>query len=164
MFELINGFKKTMYWSKEKMLKHADRYSPAFNAKVYTSIESGKSEVSYKESSFWYKDFDGMAFKTMLRQLISKWGVMSVELESAFAKDETVNYDEKTSVYANEIAEEETELEVDDETGEIIEENNKEKAETPKKNKLKIEKKPEISKEYKQSLDVGGNLFNHNDK
>ena len=50
-------------------------------------------------SSFWYKDFDGMAFKTMLRQLISKWGIMSIEMQSAYVndmafKDETgrVNY------------------------------------------------------------------------
>ena len=38
-------------------------------------------------SSFWYKNFDGMAYKTMLRQLISKWGVMSIELQKAFEGD-----------------------------------------------------------------------------
>ena len=38
-------------------------------------------------SSFWYKDFDGMAMKTMIRQLISKWGVMSVEMQDAIAQD-----------------------------------------------------------------------------
>lgn len=38
-------------------------------------------------SSFWYKDFDAMAFKTMLRQLISKWGVMSIDLQTAFDSD-----------------------------------------------------------------------------
>ncbi len=36
---------------------------------------------------FWYKDFDGMAWKTMLRQLISKWGIMSIEMQEAFEKD-----------------------------------------------------------------------------
>ena len=40
-------------------------------------------------SSFWYKNFDGMAYKTMLRQLISKWGVMSIDLQSAFERDMT---------------------------------------------------------------------------
>ena len=43
----------------------------------------------WKYSSFWYKDFDGMAKKTMLRQLISKWGVMSIEMQTAFLRDET---------------------------------------------------------------------------
>lgn len=43
----------------------------------------------WKYSSFWYKDFDGMAFKTMLRQLISKWGIMSIELQTAFENDMT---------------------------------------------------------------------------
>ena len=41
-------------------------------------------------SSFWYKDFDGMAHKTMLRQLISKWGVMSIDLQTAFDVDGAV--------------------------------------------------------------------------
>lgn len=137
MFELINGFKKTMYWSKEKMLKHADRYSPAFSAKKYADIESGKTQASFSESSFWYKDFDGMAFKTMLRQLISKWGVMSVELEKAFVKDETVNYDENTSVYVNEVIDESVVVD----TGEIVEEK------TPKKNRLEIKDKATAEQE-----------------
>ena len=41
----------------------------------------------WKYSSFWYKDFDAMAYKTMLRQLISKWGIMSVDLQKAFEED-----------------------------------------------------------------------------
>lgn len=36
---------------------------------------------------FWYKDFDGMAYKTMLRQLISKWGIMSIEMQEGYTKD-----------------------------------------------------------------------------
>ena len=97
-FEYLNGFTKAMYWSKNKMLKHADKYSPSFNleatngkyAKVsFEDYLAGK--VSEKDmwlySSFWYKDFDGMACKTMLRQLISKWGIMSTELQTAFEND-----------------------------------------------------------------------------
>lgn len=88
-FEYMNGFKKVMYWSKEKMLAHADKYSPAFNAEKYEQLLAGKIPKSeaWKYSSFWYKDFDGMAFKTMLRQLISKWGIMSIELQKAYASD-----------------------------------------------------------------------------
>ena len=105
MFELVNGFRKTMYWSKAQMLAHADKYSQAFS-KDATTVKSKygeKQKVSYADyeagnydprdawmySSFWYKNFDGMAYKTMLRQLISKWGVMSIDLQSAFERDMT---------------------------------------------------------------------------
>jgi recombination protein RecT len=89
MFEYHNGFRKTLYWSKEKMETHADTYSPAFHLKDYKLLLEGKisEKDMWKYSSFWYKDFDGMAFKTMLRQLISKWGIMSIELQSAFESD-----------------------------------------------------------------------------
>lgn len=91
-FEYINGFEKVLYWSKEKMLAHADRYSPAFSVAAAKRIESGEIPASemWKYSSFWYKDFDGMAMKTMLRQIISKWGIMSSEIETAFEKDASV--------------------------------------------------------------------------
>ena len=106
MFEYLNGFRKTMYWSKNKMLLHADRYSQAFSKDgCEVSTRFGKRrKVSFEEyeagnypqndawmySSFWYKDFDGMAYKTMLRQLISKWGIMSIELQNAMDSDMTV--------------------------------------------------------------------------
>jgi recombination protein RecT len=73
MFELTNGFKKSIYWSKKKMLAHAEKYSMGFKA--------------HKGYTFWEKDFDGMAFKTLLRQLISKWGIMSIDIQNAFEKD-----------------------------------------------------------------------------
>lgn len=75
MFEYLNGFRKTIYWSREKMEAHALRYSKGYAAK--------------KGYTFWEKDFDAMAFKTMLRQIISKWGIMSVELQTAFEADVT---------------------------------------------------------------------------
>lgn len=89
MFEYQNGFRKTMYWSKKKMLAHANKYSQAFNSESYKNLQEGKIPQSdlWKYSSFWYKDFDGMAYKTMLRQLISKWGIMSIEMQEAYTKD-----------------------------------------------------------------------------
>lgn len=89
MFEYLNGFRKTMYWTKKKMLLHADKYSKAFNKESYEKLQAGKipQKDLWKYSSFWYKDFDGMAYKTMLRQLISKWGIMSIEMQEAFEKD-----------------------------------------------------------------------------
>ena len=89
MFEYTNGFKKAMYWSKEKMEQHADKYSMAFNLESYYKLQEGKIPQAdmWKYSSYWYKDFDGMAYKTMLRQLISKWGIMSIEMQKAYESD-----------------------------------------------------------------------------
>ena len=77
MFELVNGFKKAIYWSKSQMESHALKYSAGYKAK--------------KGYTFWEKDFDAMAYKTMLRQLISKWGIMSIEMQTAFDSDMTVS-------------------------------------------------------------------------
>ena len=89
MFEYVNGFRKAIYWSKEKMMTHADSFSPAFSAQAYKRLLAGEipEKDLWKFSSFWYKNFDDMAKKTMLRQLISRWGVMSTELQQAFAGD-----------------------------------------------------------------------------
>lgn len=76
MFEYTNGFRKAIYWSKKKMEAHALKYSMGYRAK--------------KGYTFWEKDFDGMAYKTMLRQLISKWGIMSIDMVSAMDADMAV--------------------------------------------------------------------------
>jgi recombination protein RecT len=76
-FELLNGFRKEMYWSKEQMLAHAKQYSQGYASDL-------RKGTSY---TFWAKNFDGMAQKTMLRQLISKWGLMSIEMQQAFSGD-----------------------------------------------------------------------------
>lgn len=91
-FEYLNGFRKVLYWSKEKMMNHADRYSAAFSRKAYENLIAGNIPQGemWKYSSFWYKDFDSMAKKTMLRQLISKWGIMSTDMQSAYESDSRV--------------------------------------------------------------------------
>lgn len=122
MFEYTNGFKKAIYWSKNKMLSHADRYSQAFSKDGYEyTIKSGRNKgdkrkkVSFADfeagnypkddewmySSFWYKDFDGMAYKTMLRQLISKWGIMSIEMQRAYEGDMAEIREEGTNQYVD---------------------------------------------------------------
>lgn len=102
MFEYLNGFRKAIYWSKDKMIAHADRYSQAFSRDAVVNKKNPRySKVSFADyeagkvqerdlwlySSFWYKDFDSMAYKTMIRQLISKWGMVSVDLEKAMQED-----------------------------------------------------------------------------
>lgn len=92
MFEYHTGFRKAIYWSKRKMMAHADKYSKAFSADTYEQIQAGTipEKDMWKYSSFWYKDFDAMAMKTMLRQIISKWGTVSIEMEDILKKDMAV--------------------------------------------------------------------------
>ena len=87
MFEYTNGFKKAMSWSKKKMEAHALKYSKGYQAK--------------KGYTFWEKDFDAMAYKTMLRQLISKWGIMSIDMLSAMDADMAVIHEDGTKDYVD---------------------------------------------------------------
>lgn len=102
-FELLNGFRKQIYWSKKKMLNHADTYSQAFNKEDYERLIAGKisKKELWKYSSFWYKNFDEMAEKTMIRQLISKWGIMSIEMQTAYEKDMAVIDENGNPVYVD---------------------------------------------------------------
>lgn len=92
MFEYTNGFKKAMYWSKQKMESHAEKYSQGYRA--------------HKGYTFWEKDFDAMACKTMLRQIISKWGIMSIEMQKALENDMGVISENGTIDYIDAPAEE----------------------------------------------------------
>ena len=78
--------------TKEEMEKHADTYSKAFNLADYKKLQAGEipEKDLWKYSSFWYKNFNVMAFKTCIRQLLSKWGILSLEMQEAFTKDTTV--------------------------------------------------------------------------
>jgi recombination protein RecT len=87
-FELNNGFKKAMYWTKDKMEAHATRYSQAYRNKY--------------GNSFWLGDgFETMAYKTLLRQLISKWGIMSTEFQQAYEADMAVIKEDGTKDYVD---------------------------------------------------------------
>ena len=88
VFEYSNGFRKAMYWSREKMEAHALKYSMGYKAK--------------KGYTFWEKDFDSMAMKTMLRQLISKWGIMSIEMmQAAIENDMAVLHEDGSREYVD---------------------------------------------------------------
>ena len=70
-FKLINGFEKTVFWSKEKCEAHGKRYSKSFN------------------SGPWKTDFDSMSKKTVLKNALSKWGPMSIEMQKAIQYDQS---------------------------------------------------------------------------
>lgn len=123
MFEYLNGFRKTIYWSKQRMEAHALKYSMGYRAK--------------KGYTFWEKDFDGMAYKTMLRQLISKWGIMSIDLtmQKALESDMAVINDNGTYDYVdnNEMVNEVIETENREQPVEV-------KQEETQQNKVETEK------------------------
>lgn len=96
MYEYLNGFKKAIYWSKAKMIKHAEQYSQGYRAK--------------KGYTFWEKDFDSMAMKTMLRQLISKYGIMSTELQNAYESDMAVINEDGSKDYVDNVKEADFEI------------------------------------------------------
>ena len=85
MFEYTNGFRKAIYWSKKKMEAHALKYSKGYAAK--------------KGYTFWEKDFNSMAYKTMLRHLISRWGIMSIDMMTAYDSDMAVINEDGTRTY-----------------------------------------------------------------
>ena len=78
-FELINGFSKTIYMTTEDMLRHAQTFSKSFS----------------RSSSVWKTNFDAMGLKTVIKQLISKYGIMSIDMQSdlATAISSDVDYD-----------------------------------------------------------------------
>lgn len=127
MFEYENGFRKTLYWSKKKMLAHAEKYSFAFykngGARSLELLEQGKipEKDMWKYSSFWFKDFDGMALKTMLRQLISKWGIMSIDLQNAIDKDMAVIHEDGKTKYVDAVKAEDDGVVSDQELQEVQE-------------------------------------------
>lgn len=87
MYEYMNGFRKTLYWSRKKMEAHAIKYS--------------KGYAAHKGYTFWEKDFDSMAMKTMLRQLISRYGIMSIEMQQAYEADQAVIREDGSKDYVD---------------------------------------------------------------
>ncbi len=78
--EMVNGFTKEMYMSHDDMLDFAKKYSKAYRDDL-------NKHTTY---SFWTTKFDDMAKKTMLRQLLGKWGLLTAELEKAYINDMAV--------------------------------------------------------------------------
>ncbi len=101
--ETLNGFRKTLYMTVEEVTKHAQQYSKSYSSK----------------NSVWATDFDAMALKTCLRLLLSKYGVMSVEMQRAYIEDssDTVHLADEAIVAEENILE----AEVIEESGEVTE-------------------------------------------
>ena len=112
--ELLNGFKKLIYWTKERAYNHGKRFAKSFG------------------NSPWQTDFDAMAQKTLLKQIISKYAPLSTELQEAITADnetedekaapiDVTPQEESLSDLIGEVPQEEVPI-ADPETGEIREE------------------------------------------
>lgn len=97
-FTLTNGFTKQLYWSKEKAEKHAKRFS--------------KSYGTGKATDNWTNQFDTMALKTVIKQLLSKYGILSAELQTAIETDQATFNERAEKVYVDNPNEETGEIEV----------------------------------------------------
>jgi recombination protein RecT len=95
-FKLVNGFEKTVYMSKEDVEAHANTFSMSYGAdKKYGN-----------KRSVWSTNFDAMALKTVLKQLISKYGIMSIDMQggdmaAAIASDQAVIREDGTADYVD---------------------------------------------------------------
>ena len=77
---LINGFEKYLYMSIEELQQHAEKYSQSY----------AYDQRSGKKSSTWSTNFDAMASKTVLKLLLSRWGILSSEMVDAINADQSV--------------------------------------------------------------------------
>lgn len=68
----ISGFEKYNYMSKEEALAHGKKYSKSFSSGV------------------WNTDPDAMGRKTCLKLLLSKFGILSIELQRAIKFDQGI--------------------------------------------------------------------------
>ncbi|WP_241198768.1 recombinase RecT [Cytobacillus horneckiae] len=74
-FKLINGFEKTVYWTRDEVEAHRIKHNKMSDKKALNNV--------------WKSDYDAMAMKTVLRNMLGKWGILSIELQKAFSEDET---------------------------------------------------------------------------
>lgn len=100
-FELLNGFSKTLYMTVEQMAEHAKRYSKGL--KKETTVESlmnlSNLPVAMDSKTVgWLGNFHGMAKKTVIRNLLGKYGYLSVEMQQAFTNDSDGETDNHNSL------------------------------------------------------------------
>lgn len=92
-FELLNGFRKTLYMPLDEMIKYALRFSPTLRGK-YAPSEDALKDIAQSQASNgsgngvgWQADFNAMAQKTVLRRLLGKYGYLSIEMQTAYAQE-----------------------------------------------------------------------------
>ncbi|MBE6721882.1 MAG: hypothetical protein E7572_05270 [Ruminococcaceae bacterium] len=87
-FKTVNGYSKTIYWTKQQVEEHAERFSQGYRYYKTHGASTSASRSGNKESP-WVSDFDAMACKTVLKYLISHYGAMSTEMQAAVKVDQS---------------------------------------------------------------------------
>ena len=89
-FELLNGFSKTLYVTVEQMAKHAKRYSKGLKKETTVEQLMALAAMPVSDDSKtvgWLGNFHAMGVKTVVRNLLSKYGYLSVEMQTAISDD-----------------------------------------------------------------------------
>jgi recombinase, phage RecT family len=73
-FRLLNGFEKYLYMTVAQVKRHGQKYSKSYS----------------NPNSKWQQDFQAMALKTLIKLLLSKWGILSIEMQKAITVDQAV--------------------------------------------------------------------------
>ena len=79
-FKLLNGFEKTVFWTTEEVKQHGAKFSKTFN----------------QANGVWKTNFDAMAKKTVLKNTLAKWGILSIEMQNAVIADSAIINDVET--------------------------------------------------------------------
>lgn len=137
-FRLINGFEKTVFWSRDKVEKHAKRYSETYKrgGGVWADGEDG---------------YTAMALKTVLKNTLSKWGIMSIEMQTAHLSDQSVQTNEGDYRYPDNTVDIEA-MEAEEETARALE--FIEKAETVEDLEMIEDGFPDMPDEVKEALEA----------
>lgn len=130
-FELTNGFKKMMYMSVDEMATYCKKYSATMRSckmsnEELAAMAEKQAKTGPGNSVGWYGNFNDMATKTVLRRLLSKYGYLSIEMQSAMSVDETPTAEEHRDA---EFAEAKEVVVVDAQTGEVMQQEQQTKSE-----------------------------------
>lgn len=115
-FKLLTGFRKELFMTRAEVENHAKKYSTAYRSDLNNN----------KRGSKWTTDFDAMALKTVIKLLLSKWGILSVDMQRAITDDQKTFDESGNEDYGDnkpDVIEAEDPFQTDGEqTGEEIEE------------------------------------------
>ena len=90
-FQLLNGFEKTVFWTKEQIEDHR--------------IQNNKGKNKQQLSGVWVSNYDAMAQKTVLRSMLSRWGILSTEMQQAILADEEPQYEDTETQVRRDVSE-----------------------------------------------------------
>lgn len=138
-FKLQNGFEKTVYWTREQIDQHRQKFS----------------KMSNRPTSVWTTDFDAMALKTVLRNLIGKWGPMTVDMQTAYVTDEEVEQEVTATEEAEDVTPKQPATDINQLIGGENSDNSNEKQTAPKAKETQPTATKPTAKASEQSTPVG---------